>query len=218
MSALTAMSVRPMTKMNTSEESKPKSPKTTQTWAERWLGLEPWNPRVIAMARAVEGFCGAWYRNKPNAPRLLVLAGRSGCGKTRAMRGAHRYVRAARVVAAEHGHWAWPADEHWCQWPEAASLLTSGRTVSDSMDSSISTDVLFLDDIGAESDKYRSGETIDALCQLLSRRERRWTMVTTNYLPEEWPARFDARVADRLLRDSMVCDMRGCGSYSMRAA
>jgi len=87
--------------------------------------------------------------------------------------------------------------------------------MADAMQDSMQADILFLDDIGAESDKYKSAENVDALCQLLSRRERKWTLVTTNFRTEQWDQQFDARVADRLMRNSIVCDLE-CGSYATR--
>ena len=97
-------------------------------------------------------------------------------------------------------------------------MVESGRggDMADALHWPMDADVLFLDDIGSESDKYRSGETIDALCQVLGRRENKWTIVTTNYLIEEWPTAFDARVSDRLFRNSIICDLRHSGSYAMR--
>ena len=75
-------------------------------------------------------------------------------------------------------------------------------------------DFLVIDDIGAESDRYKSGEAIDKLCQILSRREGMFTVVTTNVEPSNWSALLDARVADRLLRKSVVVDMFEVPSFT----
>lgn len=137
------------------------------------------------------------------------------------MRGAHRFARAAYATAAELAYWAWPPSVQWEQWPERSRAIVEGGKgvhMAEEIADAIDAGLLFLDDIGAESDKFRSGETIDALCQLLSRRENKWTLVTTNYMLEEWPARFDARVADRLWRNSLVCDLSDATSFATREA
>ena len=87
--------------------------------------------------------------------------------------------------------------------------------MSSILQDTISADVLFLDDIGAETEKYKTGESVDALCQVLSRREDKWTMITTNIDPMNWSQRFDVRVADRLNRHSAIIAMK-CGSYAMK--
>jgi len=193
---------------------------TGPNWQQKWLKLELRDESTRKLAQAVESFCGRWFRNGAGT-RVLVLAGRSGCGKTHAMKGAHRFARAAYATAAELAHWTWPPSVQWEQWPERARAIVEGGKgihMWDELVDAIEADLLFLDDVGAESDKYRSGETVDAMCQLLSRRERKWTLVSTNFMPEEWLTRFDGRVADRLWRNSLVCDLTDATSYSTRDA
>ena len=62
------------------------------------------------------------------------------------------------------------------------------------------TDFLILDDLGAQADRFRSGEHIERLRQVLDAREKRWTVATTNILPAQWAEVWDARVSDRFLR------------------
>jgi DNA replication protein DnaC len=202
-----------MTTTNIDEPSPGKS--LADNWIRQWLNLDIWNEDVAGLAQHVHQFCSGWTHQRKSA-RVLVVSGRSGCGKTHAMSGAMAFSRRACFSLAELGLWKFPPHIQWTNWPQKARLIIEGFPMASVMQDSVDADVLFLDDIGAESDKYRSGETTDALCQLLSRRAIKWTMITTNYLPEEWPTRWDARVADRLLRNSVICDMRGCGSYATR--
>ena len=75
--------------------------------------------------------------------------------------------------------------------------------------------LLIVDDIGAESDRFKSGKSTDALAYLLTRRQGRgFTMLTTNIAPTAWASRWDARVEDRLLRKSTVVDMSECPSWA----
>lgn len=187
--------------------------------------MELWSDDVLLIASACSRWAGRFFRNpvpgterwqEGDDRRLLVISGQTGCGKTMAMRGLSRFVSAARVPAAERGYWAWPPNVWWCNWPPTAKSIQD-RVVSTcaAIRDAVEADVLFLDDIGAESDKYRSGEATDALCQLLSRRENLWTVVTTNIARESWAEKFDVRVSDRLQRRSQVVEVK-CGSYSLR--
>jgi hypothetical protein len=62
-------------------------------------------------------------------------------------------------------------------------------------------------------DPYKSGLPAVLLAMLLSARERKWTMMTTNIAPEGWAARWDKRVEDRLYRNSRQVILREATSY-----
>lgn len=61
---------------------------------------------------------------------------------------------------------------------------------------------MFLDDIGSEEDRFKSGAPSRILGDVLGRihDEKKFAFITTNIPPGEWKARWDARVYDRLLR------------------
>jgi len=73
--------------------------------------------------------------------------------------------------------------------------------------------LVFLDDLGAETDK-KSKSACGKLCQVLSHRERKFTVITTNTAPDTWAEAFDSRVADRLVRNTELVDMFRIPSYS----
>jgi DNA replication protein DnaC len=79
------------------------------------------------------------------------------------------------------------------------------------MQDCIDASLLALDDVGAETDRHHVGT--GKLCQILSRRERRFTIVTTNIQPDFWEVKFDRRVSDRFLRNSIVVDLSAVPSY-----
>jgi DNA replication protein DnaC len=147
---------------------------------------------------------------------MLVMAGESGCGKTHVARAIYRYCRAAALRAYTDG-----AGKTWrggslpsatfARWPEVAAEIAAGHTGL--IEELREADLAVLDDIGAENDPWK--KAADALCQLLSRREFRFSVVTTNIKLEEWSSRFDTRTADRLLRNSEVINLFGVKSYAM---
>ena len=63
---------------------------------------------------------------------------------------------------------------------------------------------VIIDDIGAESDRYKSGEPATRLLRVLNRLEKKWLFVTTNVAPSMWRETFDQRIADRLLGGAYV--------------
>lgn len=67
--------------------------------------------------------------------------------------------------------------------------------------------LLILDDVGIETDVFKSGLPTARLCELLNERVGKFTVITTNVPLGSWAPRWDARVEDRLLRDSMVFEM-----------
>lgn len=98
------------------------------------------------------------------------------------------------------------------EWPEAAAQF--GDKNFSVMQDAIENELVILDDIGAENDPWKV--CADKLCQILTRRERQFSIVTTNIQPAEWPQRFDGRINDRLLRNSTVIDLTGVPSFALR--
>jgi DNA replication protein DnaC len=165
------------------------------------------------MADAAEKFAGRWFRNNP-APALLVLAGENGTGKSHTGRRLSEFARASSFSAWERGGWkGCLPSATFCHWPEIVDGFKAGNyaAVSDYF----STSLLVLDDVGAEHDPSRNG--VDKLCQILSRRENKFTVVTTNIAPSHWPERFDNRIADRLMRNSEVRQLFQVESFALSA-
>ena len=190
----------------------PRKPCET-SWQKKWLKLNFHHPKIQAMADRAEAFCGRWYRFSPT-PALLVLVGEPNCGKTHTARAIYQFARSTAFqafVAGKGKTWGKriPALE-FMRWPEIVDDFKNGNygTVNDMID----TDLLVLDDVGAEHDPSKSAAS--KLCQILSRRERKFTVLTSNVPPTQWPERFDTRIADRLIRNSEVIDLFGVPSYA----
>lgn len=173
-------------------------------WQRKWLQVEIYHDRIQTLADSVERLAARWFKQSETLQRLLVVSGDPGCGKTLCARRLHRWAVQSRpydLVGVSFHH-----------WPEICDGFKRGEygVVSDM----ISDSLLVIDDLGAEHDPSKVG--MDKMCQILSRRERKFTMITTNVSPTVWRERFDARVEDRLFRNSVIVDLFGVESYSMR--
>lgn len=183
--------------------AKPSPPSSAEnkrnlTWQDKWLKLERNHPQIDELADAVQFWCFDIVRNRKNMP-LLLITGDNSTAKTHCLKRAFKYIRAVSMFGYECGRWPRPIDVQSFNW----SHLTKTKDDLVLM-SAAESDVLLLDDVGAEPDQYRSGEPIERLRNLLGERESRFTMITTNIPPAMWTARWDARVNDRLLRNSRI--------------
>jgi DNA replication protein DnaC len=179
-------------------------------WQQKWLGLELTHARLQTLADVAEQFCINWIHQTPN-PGMLFICGITGTGKSHVAAGIERFCRLSRQLAINRmpggatrtlstGSWRWPvlADEF-----RAKNLSV--------LPDLFSTDFVLLDDVGAENDPWK--EAADKFCQVLSQREHKFTVITSNLTPPEFAAT-DPRITDRLLRNSRVMDLAGVPSFS----
>lgn len=188
--------------------------KESPEWRSKWLGLdESSHPEVRAMSLAVEQFCKRARMNDRNGPRLLVLGGKNGTGKSHAARKAFHYFNAVAISTLDHGGWGRSMIPHaeFCEWTDIAES-EPGRE-STQWNAMIEASLAVIDDVGADVDRFKSGLPVANLARLLNARERKWTIITTNNPPETWAERFDKRVADRLRRNSLVVELKQAESY-----
>lgn len=134
-------------------------------------------------------------------PRIwCLLSGKSGCGKSRVARRACRVVRENAILAYNAGFW--PSGRicttAWADWPKLAEIKDTEDYEEAARDIR-EADVVFLDDLGAETDKFKSGEHVSRLRRLLNELEGKAVMMTTNLKPSEWAKQWDERVESRLL-------------------
>lgn len=181
-------------------------------WQRRNLCLEVTHPQVQIAADACEGLAKMIARNDELKP-LVVLCGNPGCGKTALLNRMATWGR-HNAMALSSQVWKYkrkPLSVSRVSWPEVCDGFKEGEygIVRDLLEA----DLALIDDIGAEHDPSRNG--VDKLCQVFSRREGRWTLVTTNIAPEAWSQRFDARIEDRLLRRSTIVDMFNVPSFAV---
>jgi DNA replication protein DnaC len=181
-------------------------------WQRKWLAMETTHAKLQWLATESERFCKR-FLNRTRAKRQFVIQGDSGNGKTHVARRIQSWARHMSMFVYD-GLMTWdkPPTVMFVSWPSVADGFKEGEfgILKDLLE----TDLLIIDDLGAESDK--SQIACDKLCQVLSHRsEKHWTVITTNIGPEMWPAKFDQRVADRLIRDSVFIELNGVPSYAL---
>lgn len=155
------------------------------------------------MADKAAQFCNRWYAGFQN-PSLLVLVGESGCGKTHTAKKVFNFACATWGAGSFSYPWFF-------SWPEVVDQFKANDYSA--VETAKECGLLVIDDIGAEYDPSKNAA--DKLCQILSKREKRFTVITTNIKIEQWPERFNTRIADRLMRNSEIVNLFGVESYSV---
>lgn len=149
----------------------------------------------------------------PAHGRMLVLYGANGSGKTHVAKAVREWIRhcghGAQFVR-EPNHIECLDCIYW-HWPALLDVFKEGGW--DAIDDMLTIPCLILDELGGGHDPSRVG--VDKLCQVLSRREFMWTLITTNIVPEAWERAFDRRVASRLLRNAEHVDLTDVPDYSL---
>lgn len=151
--------------------------------------------------------------DSPQRGRLLVLAGENGTGKTHCAKAVQQWVN--RVG---HGkQWVPKPDviahlfSIFWSWPELLDAMKNGQW--ELVEDCINAPCLIIDELGGGHDPSQVG--VDKLCQILSKRENKWTLITTNVVPHSWEEKFDRRVASRFLRNSTLVDLSSVPDYNL---
>lgn len=184
-----------------------------RVWCSRNLRIQTNNnPQLEDLERAAYRFCsGVW--DTPTSGYLLVIYGANGNGKTHVARNVFNWIKKvghARGCVTEKNHVSFLQAIFW-HWPGLLDTLKSGNW--DVVDDMFKIPVLILDEMAGGHDPSQVGT--DKLCQVLSKRENKWTLVTTNVTPDEWESKFDKRIASRLFRDSEIVDLSMAPDFKM---
>jgi DNA replication protein DnaC len=126
-------------------------------------------------------------------PRWLTLAGPSQRGKTHCAKALWREVKAR---CEWNPHWV-NYTPRLIYWPKFVDDMRSGDRFEEFRDMQ-RWPFLVLDDCGAERDP--NGFATEKLNTLLGCRTGRWTIITTNLLPEDW-SKIEPRILSRMARD-----------------
>ena len=168
---------------------------------------------IQTAADAVQSFCASWAKlsPEPSESSMLVLQGQSGCGKTRLAKRVYAWALRVALTAyfqSEHVASSIPTVK-FIDW----SMVCNPERMSEAswigfLEDIGSDSLVVIDDIGCDVDRFKSGASIERLCMVLNRRSGRHTMITTNHEVKSWATVFDARVSDRLNRNSRVIEMK----------
>lgn len=172
------------------------------------MKLKPHHPGLFTAAAQAEAWAGRFFKQQ-RVNSLLVMYGNVGCGKTHIAERLWQWAGRFAVMAWEIGGWKDVPTCHIVRWPLIVDAFKNGQYGA--METMRDEDMLVIDDVGADNDPSKNG--MEKLCQILSARERKFTVVTTNIFPNYWEAVFENRVADRLLRNSVIVDMSKIPSF-----
>jgi DNA replication protein DnaC len=160
-----------------------------------------------------------FYKRKATQGRPLLIHGWTGCGKTHASRSIHAWFNAVRMSIGpvetrnEEGELdAMIPDSCFVNWPEIVDGFKKDQW--EIIERLKSDYLVILDDIGAEHDPSGIGQ--EKLCQILSRREFKHTIITTNVQPDNFDARWQQRIGSRLFRNTIEVDLRDVPDYGKR--
>lgn len=157
-------------------------------------------PCVREAHRAVQWWLNDILHHCKDRKRWLTLYGKSGCGKT-------HLAQASKLILREQGFHV----QCW-NWPNLRDRLL-GRDCPGLMEQVQRLPILMLDDVGAEylSSDRASAASAAALYSLLEARLGKWSLITSNLAPADWP---DMRLTSRLYRgQNELVDMSAAADY-----
>lgn len=189
------------------QKPKPKTDKVA--WLSRWIKLDPHTKDIVALQDAVFDFCCGYAANPRRGGRLLIY-GSNGTGKSHTAKSVYRWadrIQTYLPFVPRMDSFGTPSPEY-RHWPKVVDGFKNDQW---DLEDLFTANLLVLDDIGAEHDPSRVG--IEKLYMLLDAREFRWTLVTTNILPEAWEQKFERRICDRLFRNFTHVDLTETPSY-----
>lgn len=159
---------------------------------------------------------GEWfYRMSLNNDRTngtwLVVSGPVGTGKSTVSR---RLARALSCVAvdASLGGWGGTVPAVWRGAWAALSSHDKNSEFEEALTDLKTAHIVFLDDVGAETDRFKTGETTSRLCRVLDMCQGKWLFITTNLEKHLIGSKYDHRVLDRI-NMAHWCDLAGMPSY-----
>ena len=164
-------------------------------------------------------FCGSFLshaiRNESESTKWLVIEGGVGVGKSHASRWVIRAFNDWIWDFILAGHTRWGA----ARKPSAGFVNWSKFCLREERDENeftlndhLACDLLVIDDVGAEADRFKNGAHQARLRDFLEDCRNKWVIINTNVEAKSWQKIFGQRVADRL-DSARHCDMTGVESY-----
>ena len=174
--------------------------------------LDRVHPELSFLMDRTEAFAKRFIMNCRANPQLLIVTGPCGNGKTRLAMGCYRYVCALAVTGWQCGWWSNKVPS--CGFYHWSCLSSVKHEDRDGLwRDAIESDFAVLDDVGSETDRFKSGEPIENLRLMLGARDGKSTLITTNIPESQWAAKWGGRVEDRLYRRSEIVTLANVPSY-----
>lgn len=165
------------------------------------------------MAIWSEAWTKAAATNRRDRGTFLVLAGPPGTGKTHVCKRVARFLRDHAIDFWMAGLWAGRSRVPSVQFAVFSRVAgLDRREWEDWFEDAIQADWIILDDVGSETDRFRTGEPAERLRRVLDLGKARFLLVSTNLPPSQFKDSFDARVADRFTA-AAVADLSGVPSF-----
>jgi DNA replication protein DnaC len=182
-----------------------------RNWINKRLNLDHHHPDLIHLEESIWSFCRGIAIN-PKQGKRYVIFGNNGTGKSRCSKAVSKWIkdRAMDLPLVDADEGVRIVDCELVNWAVRVSAFYDGDF---NIEPLFTATILILDDIGAEHDPKKIG--VEKLYELLERREKKWTLITTNLPPKTWESRFERRISDRLFRNSVHVDLTNVTSYSI---
>jgi DNA replication protein DnaC len=182
------------------------------------------------MLKASQQFISAIMNGEE--PRWLSFLGRSGAGKTHlAERIREWLLRYGEAMYDRHVRAVKNPDlddiRYYYGYAQEGNVMVKwGKLIQDCRERNFarftraSEDYYkIIDDLGANSFDREGAATVYAtqqMAELLDRRLRKWTVITSNFGRKEFAEKFDVRVSSRLMRDRNVIVEANVRDYAIR--
>lgn len=164
---------------------------------KRLFQLDETSPAITTLAKTCEGFFRRCYNNDKSHGHWLVLSGGVGTGKTHCLERMDKMIgnHAVDIMFAYGWKDAFP-EKVKIDWSEFAEIHP--RQFDEIMNEMLGVEIVLIDEVGGETDQFKSGAPAARLRRVLELCKNKWLMLTTNVPRSKFGDVYDVRCADRL--------------------
>lgn len=181
-------------------------------WRQKFVKIdETHHEKTATLARWGEWFIRRSSLNIRDKGHQLVICGNPGTGKSHVGRRVVAFIESYGIDLWREKHWPRPPKAALVDWARLCER-DKPESFDDALYDIATADVVVLDDVGSESDRFKSQQNVSRLRRALEACEHKWLMVNANFRKVDWTDKLDARVSDRL--EAMhYLEMTGVPSY-----